>query len=363
MALFNFQTAQAAPGTWANANGGSWGTPGKWRGNTIAAGQNDLADFSTLNITADRVVTLDTTRTIGQLKFGDATTPSHNWTLNANVGSVLTLKNVGSGTPVASITVDNQLTQIDLVVDTQTTETIQKLGLGTLALTGANTIGANSVTQINAGTLLANNTSGSATGAGSVIVGASGRLGGSGTITSRASIPTAISVSGVLAPGASVGSIGNLTLNMGSTTGVATMNPGSSFQYELGTAGLNFGSVGLSDMLTINGAGIGDFILNGNNINFQNTGAVGFYKLFDTDNANTWSGLTFDGTTGDVTTGLTFTNLTGGLTGKLRFGTDTNGGTKGDIYLQVSSQVIPEPTTALLGGIGLLVLLRRRRGV
>ena len=142
------------------------------------------------------------------------------------------------------------------------------------------------------------------------------------------------------------------------TTGTVAMASGSGFEYQLGIAGLNIGAFGTSDVLTLAGAASGDFSFNSNTINFLNTGAVGYYKLFDTSSnlANTWTGLTIGGT-GLITGGLTVSNLASGLTGSLIMGGNSFGGTTGDIYLQV----VPEPSAALLGGIGALLLLRRRR--
>jgi hypothetical protein len=69
-------------GTWSNTAGGSWPTTTNWTGGTVAAGTDALANFSTLNITANATVTLDGARTVGTLRFGDATTASHDWILN-----------------------------------------------------------------------------------------------------------------------------------------------------------------------------------------------------------------------------------------------------------------------------------------
>ena len=73
-----------------------------------------IADFSTLNITADDTVHLDSARTIGGLKFGD-TTPSNNWILdnNGNAANVLTLA-VSSGSP--TITVNNDTATMNLAL-------------------------------------------------------------------------------------------------------------------------------------------------------------------------------------------------------------------------------------------------------
>jgi len=237
------------------------------------------------------------------------------------------------------------------------TNDVIKTGSGTTGLSQANTYTGG--TAVNVGTLLVNNSSGSGTGTGAVSVALAATLGGTGTLAPTGS--NGINVSGVLAPGASL-SIGTLTFNLFDTTGVVDMVSGSSFAFELGSANPTISSIGLntSDLLSITGASSADFAFNSNNINFLGTGSNGYYKLFDTDsnNANTWSGLTFDGTTGVVSAGLSYTNLSGGLTGTFLVGTAGNGGTTGDIYFQV----VPEfDVAALIGGFGVLALLRRRR--
>src|SRR5712675_314536 len=53
-------------GVWTRTTqNGLWSTIGNWAGNTVADGQDGLADLSTLNLTIDEVVHLNTTRTIG----------------------------------------------------------------------------------------------------------------------------------------------------------------------------------------------------------------------------------------------------------------------------------------------------------
>ena len=238
-----------------------------------------------------------------------------------------------------------------------------KDGAGNLNLTNANTYAG--LTTISGGTLFANNASGSATGTGAVNVDAGGKLAGTGFIAPTGT--DGINVTGVLAPGGSVGT-GNLTLNLGSTTGTAAMAGGSGFEFLLDTAGLAINTVGTSDMLAIAGAAANDFsftAITGNNVDFLNSGLLGFYKLFDTslniaDTAtDTWGNLVYDSVTGVVSSGLTYSNLAGGYTGNFIVGTGISGnnGDLGDIYFQV----IPEPSAALLGGLGTLLLLRRRR--
>ncbi|MEI6644651.1 MAG: autotransporter-associated beta strand repeat-containing protein [bacterium] len=120
-----------ADGTWTNLAGGVWGTSGNWLSGTVADGTNAVADFSTLNITANAFVNNDAARTVGTLRFGD-TTPGNDWTLT---NSTLTLA-VSSGTP--TITVTNQTATISSIL--LGTQGFTKNGSGTLQLSGRNTV-------------------------------------------------------------------------------------------------------------------------------------------------------------------------------------------------------------------------------
>ncbi|BCU77804.1 autotransporter-associated beta strand repeat-containing protein [Luteolibacter sp. LG18] len=241
---------------------------------------------------------------------------------------------------------------------------LKKVGTGALALSLAGGNSYSAGTTVTEGTLLAANTTGSATGTGAVTVNG-GRLGGTGVIaptgTNGINVTTGvIAPGGVVSSGAYSDSIGNLGFNLGGTTGTITMAAGTGLEFELGTAGVSLTSVGNGDLVTLLGASAGDFTFNANSVDFKGTGGTGFYKLFDTSlDGTTWSGLTFDGTTGLVSSGLSVTNLTSGFTGNFIVGTAGNGGNLGDIYLQV--QAVPEPGTALLGGGAALLVLRRRR--
>src|SRR5258708_3242715 len=63
---------------WSSSAGGSWGTAALWTGRVIGTGAGNVADFSIVDIPADRTVTLDGARTIGTLRFGDGGTASNN---------------------------------------------------------------------------------------------------------------------------------------------------------------------------------------------------------------------------------------------------------------------------------------------
>jgi autotransporter-associated beta strand protein len=170
VSLAALPSAHAANGTWITNASGTWGTAANWLGGIIADGVDAIADFSTINITAARTVTLNTSRTIGTLIFGD-TTPSHDWTLAASGGSILTL-GVTSGTP--TVQVNNRMVTVSLVL--AGTQGLNKTGTGTLLLSGANTYSGD--TTISAGVLRLGATGGipSGAGKGNVFVDASGTL-------------------------------------------------------------------------------------------------------------------------------------------------------------------------------------------
>lgn len=153
-------TATAQNGTWTNlVNGsgsGSWATAADWLNNAIASGSGSTADFSTLNITTNSIVTLDGARTIGNLTFGStAPAGTNNWILATGTAGPLTLA-VGSGQP--TLTANNGSNAIAAVlVNTAIPSGITKAGNGLIRLSSANLM-TNAINNINAGILqLGNN--------------------------------------------------------------------------------------------------------------------------------------------------------------------------------------------------------------
>ncbi|TWT77876.1 Intracellular endo-alpha-(1-_5)-L-arabinanase [Posidoniimonas polymericola] len=120
---------------------------------------------------------------------------------------------------------------------------LQKLGDGKLTLTAANAF--TGPTVIEAGTLLASNTSGSATGLAGVVVNAGGVLGGNGSAAGQ----TTVHSGGVIAPG---DAIGRLTVDS------LAMNPGAALAIELDTAGgvpgTDYDQLLVNGLATLNGA-------------------------------------------------------------------------------------------------------------
>ncbi|MCG3180187.1 MAG: hypothetical protein BIFFINMI_02544 [Phycisphaerae bacterium] len=113
-------------GTWKQNVDGLWGVATNWVSDNIANGDNKTADFSTLNISANRIVTLDSARSIGTLKFADTGTDGSNtrgWTITngGTAANKLTLSTGGAGTPqiyfgAKSSNAGNTVT-FDLVLD------------------------------------------------------------------------------------------------------------------------------------------------------------------------------------------------------------------------------------------------------
>ena len=331
-----------------------------------AIGGSTSAGVSQLNVTAGAgIISGAPSITITALSMTSGTASPVISTLNPTSANLIigtVTSSNGSATNSRTLNLDgtsigNQITGAISDGTSATVTAVTKSNSGLWTLSGTNTY--SGLTSVTAGTLLVNNPTGSGTGTGAVSVAAGAFLGGTGTIAPTGA--NGINVTGVLLPGGSV--IGNMTLDLASTTGTVAMITGSGFNFNLGAANALISSITLnsSDLLTLAGASASDFAFNSNAIDFLGTGEAGFYKLFNTsiDDASTWTGLTFDGTTGEISSGLTLTNLAGGLTGSLLVGTASNGGTTGDIYLQVAA--IPEPSTALLGALGLLALLRRKR--
>ena len=129
----SFNVYLATGGTWLGMSG-NWDDPGIWTGGTIANGADATASFTGVDIAADQAIALNGSRTIGNIVFTDAPTPSHNLTISG--ADTLTLA-LASGSPVINVTqADRTLTVSSPVAGN---DGLQKAGSGTLALSGNNT--------------------------------------------------------------------------------------------------------------------------------------------------------------------------------------------------------------------------------
>jgi autotransporter-associated beta strand protein len=82
-------------GTWTANASGNWSDTTKWLGGIVADG-GGFANFSTVNLTGARTVTIDTTsRTVRRLDIGD-TNSSHSYTIAASGGGSLIFDNTAN---------------------------------------------------------------------------------------------------------------------------------------------------------------------------------------------------------------------------------------------------------------------------
>jgi autotransporter-associated beta strand protein len=168
--VVTLSSAHAADGIWVVDTNGLWSAVENWSGGTSADGSTSTATF-TNNITADRIVSLDSARTLNKLVFSDSVTATPgSWLIdnNGNAANILTL---GGTTPTITVNAlgTGKTAEISAIISGSTAST--KLGGGTLVLSGANnftsslSMGAASGTTQTGGIIIMNNPSASIGGA------------------------------------------------------------------------------------------------------------------------------------------------------------------------------------------------------
>lgn len=296
---------------------------------------NDNATL-TWGLNSSSFMTAGSNQQRDNLVLGDAAA-THTVTLtNAiNLNNAARTITVGNG----AAAVDASLTGI---LSGTGSSALIKAGAGTLALTAANTYGAG--TTISAGTLLANNSTGSATGLGAISLGASGSLGGTGSVAGL--VTTAASTSGF-----SAGDNSAATLTLAGGLNAAN---GATFNFELGS---------ISDKITITGGAFtgatnpGGLVFNFSVADGLSTGLS--YTLFD------YNGATSVGL--DVSDfALSSTSIASGFVLDATFGTDgwLIDTTNKLVQVRFSEipAAVPEPgTVALLAGASVLLVCLGRR--
>jgi autotransporter-associated beta strand protein len=253
-----------------------------------------------------------------------------------NSGAAIGVGNVRhSGSTVTVDSSTGPFTVSSAITDSGGATNLVKAESGTVTLTGTNSFSGS--TTVAEGTLLVN---GSNTGTGTVTVDAGATLGGTGSVAG------AMNVTGVLTPGASVGTF---------SSGDLTMNSGSTFAYEAtgnGAAG--------ADLMVVDGP------LSLTDVSLDLVGADLGLNIWDLGDKVTLISYTGTGITGGFTGFVDDTVYTFGSNQWLFNYNDTVAGNNfspeatGSNFVTLT--VVPEPgAVSLVGGLGMLLLMRRRR--
>jgi autotransporter-associated beta strand protein len=256
------------------------------------------------------------------LNWNNGTISNYDSTTNLTIGSGIAIRLAATGTHAFDIGTGRSATVDSDLGNLTTNGTLTKTGLGTLVLNGTNTY--SGTTTVSSGTLLVNGS----LGATAVTVDSGATLGGTGSIGGN------VIINGLLSTGNSPGS-----LTLGSTN--LTFGSGGSALFELGGTTRGDGSSNYDSILGINALTL-DGIWTVSLINGFTPAENDFFDLFDATTVNS-SGF-------NVGTDLLLPTLSGGLAW------DTSTFASTGILT-----VVPEPGVALLGGLGVLALLRRRR--
>lgn len=253
-----------------------------------------------------------------------------------------------AATSGTGITFSGTISEVDSTALTGDVLSVTKVDNGVATLTGANTY--TGTTNVIGGTLLVNNSTGSGTGAGSVIADGGTTLGGTGFIAPASN--NSITLNGTFAPGSLGGSTGEDISLAVSGTGNITFNAGSSFEIFSRVAGANPASA--NDLALISAGDWANVIFGGSSVlNVIDTTGLSStvwadgdsWKLFD------WTGITAGTPPINGFASLNLPTLSGGL-----MWDTSNLYTTGFIVVAV-----PEPSRVLLVLLGLLGLMTRRR--
>jgi hypothetical protein len=247
------------------------------------------------------------------------------------------------------------------MIGVSTGSTIDKGGAGTLSIGGVNDFAG--TTKISGGTL-ALLSNGAIANSPTIIVGASTTfdvsgvsggysLGAAQTLSGTGNVVGSMSVAGTLSPGASPGIM---------TTGSQTWVNGGDYTFEMldatGAAGTGFDQIQITGTLDLSSLTAGGFGINLFSLSSISPDVSGDALNFDNTIDQSWAILT---TTGGITgfDAANFALSSAGFTNALGGGAFSLSATPNNLVLNFTA--VPEPGAALLGGLGMLALLRRRR--
>jgi autotransporter-associated beta strand protein len=343
-----------------------WNTADNWDSNTLPTFGSAITFTGTTRATNVNDLTPDTT--IGGINFTNTTagqafsisgarfTLGGNITTSASSGAGITdtvsLAMILNGNREINTGALHNLTLSGIISETGGARTLTKSGTGTLTLSGDNSY--TGVTTISAGNLVISHNNALGTNAGNTNITAAGtgpRLLLSGGINSAENI----SIGGSTESGSYDNVFSSISGTNTLSGNITLASPGAS-GIRLGTNGGNLtlaGTInqsGTARTLILN-ASVGDITVN--NAISNGTAALNIISQAASGSVTLKAA---QGAGGNVS----LTNLSG------VWSNTTNGGNETWSFSQATGDltltVIPEPSTALLGGLSLLALLRRRRG-
>ena len=344
---------QAASGDWAVDADGAWSNAGNWTPG-IADGATFTANL-TFNLTAARIVTLDSARSIGVLNIGD-TNATHGYTL-ATGSNVLTFDNGSSDAQLNQVSTSNGDTISGLlalggngnltITNAASAKTLTiSAAISSALASGTQTLTFNNDNAVSASGVISNGGSGGTiavtkTGTGTLTLGAvansftGGLVIKSGTVTGLANANTFGANTNVITIGDSTGGSANATLNGGgattyanpitvasTNTGVATITSGANATFSGGITlnTHNLTVLGGSSSLTLSGgiSGTGNLLLNtsilsGGMITISGT-VNNIGTITNTGAGSVSNGLTFNASIGSNVTGVIQDSATANIT-------------------------------------------------
>jgi len=270
--------ARGANGSWILDTNGNWSDTSKWAGGIVADGTGGSATFN-LPITATRTTTLDSTRTVGGLVFGNAGSYiGQNWTLSGS--SALTLSSSATPTITCWPLKSTGNSACTISVPLSGVNGFTKAGTGTLWLDG-NNLGLGGTLTIVAGRVFNYNANGLGSMNVSIAAGSylsfwtGGTFAGNFTLnglggTIDGQIKNALYADN--GSGAQVVLNGSVTLNVATDVGGSTA--AASFTLNGQVSGLGGLIKQTSCVLTLNGANnyAGGMTLNAGQLNINNGG-------------------------------------------------------------------------------------------
>ncbi|MCB1228570.1 MAG: autotransporter-associated beta strand repeat-containing protein [Verrucomicrobiales bacterium] len=316
----------------------------------ILTGTNTYADGTTID---DGTIRISSTANLGadvagnDLTFSGGTLQSTGASVIIGASRNVSLMNDGGTIDVAGATTNAVV--INGVVDGTDCAPLNKVGIGALALTNANTYEGG--TNVNAGSLVVANTTGSATGTGQVTVAAGAVLTGDGAI--EATGGNNVTINGSVLVGDPTSMTGTDLAISATGGGSVIFGTGSTTSFDiwggLGSAMLN--AAADADRLIL-----GSQVTLGGTLDVTNSSGSTAWAKFDSWQLFDWSGITGGVTPG--TAGNEFSSINLPDLSSYGYVWDLS-----DLYIGGTITVVPEPARVMLvlAGLGAVLLRRRRR--